>query len=441
MASLRKESDRGRTGWRLQFRQGGKRRSLWIGTMSKRAADTIARHVEELGRAADANVAPAADAVRWAEGVDDRTHKTLNRWGLVDARVAADSQSRLCVVFFKNWREKNCDTERTKNNYKQASDWFEKKFGKQRSLSSITPADFADWHRWMVTEGLAQSTANKHAKRVRTLFKHAIRARLLHTNPGDGHKIGGESNSERDHYVSPGDAEAIIERCDTEWAVLFGLCRYAGLRCPSEVTGLQWSDIQWDEQRLRIDSRKTGLRFAPIIPPLRPLLDVAWDAAPEGAKYVISRYRDRESNLRTQLKRIVESAGLTLWPKPFVNLRGSCRTDLEERFPSHVCDAWMGHSTKIAKKHYLRVTEAHWERAVTEDQTAPIQPDGNAAPNTDTAKWAGGVRRGVIPAHSESFRAEPHTQNPSVSLAETDGHDSERQGQYPRQDSNLRPAR
>lgn len=66
MASLTTENDRGRTGWRLQFRQNGKRRSLWLGSMSKRAADAVARHIEELVRAESANVGAAPEAVTWA---------------------------------------------------------------------------------------------------------------------------------------------------------------------------------------------------------------------------------------------------------------------------------------------------------------------------------------------------------------------------------------
>ena len=32
--------------------------------------------------------------------------------------------------------------------------------------------------------------------------------------------------------------------------------------------------------------------------------------------------------------------------------------------PSHVIDAWLGHSTKVAERHYLLVTDDHWQRAV-----------------------------------------------------------------------------
>ncbi|TWU31723.1 hypothetical protein Poly41_59580 [Novipirellula artificiosorum] len=101
MASLRKESDRGRTGWRLQFRREKKRRSLWLGPFSKRAADAVARHLEELVRSSAANVAPSSEADSWAKGVDERIHKSLVKWGLTDARIAADCDSRLCGPFFR----------------------------------------------------------------------------------------------------------------------------------------------------------------------------------------------------------------------------------------------------------------------------------------------------------------------------------------------------
>ncbi len=389
MASLRKETYKTetagtQTGWRFRFYQNRRRRSLWLGPLNKRAAETAARHIDELVRATAANVAPSPEATKWANGIEsDRMYQTLVGWGLVDARVATTSDSRLCGVFFDAWIESRTDlAKQTRTKYKQAAGWFYKKFGRQRPMSTITPADFEAWHRWMVAEaGLAQATANKHAKRLRTLFKNAIKARLLHDNPGTDTRIGGEVNRDRDHFIDRTAAAAILTQCDTEWALIFGLCRFAGFRCPSEVTGLKWSDIQWDESRLRVDSIKTGLRFCPIFPELRPLLDVAWDAAPEGAVHVVGRNRTTESNLRTHLQRIVERAGLVMWPKPFVNLRGSCRTDLEERFPSHVVDAWLGHSTKVARKHYLQVTEAHWGKAISEtDPTTPSVADDVPGP-------------------------------------------------------------
>ena len=313
----------------------------------------------------------------------------------MDARVAMNGNARMCRVFFGSWIDANCSDDRTANNYRQAVTWFEKQFGKDRTLAFVTPAEFAAWLKWMKhPERLATSTPNKHAKRIRTLFGKAIDARLLTENPGKGTKIGSEVNRERDRYVSTDEAERIIDVCDTEWALIFGLCRFAGLRCPSEVQRLKWSDIDWDAGRIRIDSTKTGLRFCPLWPRLRPLLDAQWDAAAEGTQYVVTRHRGREANLRTQMVRLIELAGIVPWEKPFVNLRASCRTDLEQRFKPHVCDAWMGHSSKVAAKHYLQVTEDHWRAALAMDDTAGISGTAVSQPRGGVTRGVGGANQG-----------------------------------------------
>jgi hypothetical protein len=63
-----------------------------------------------------------------------------------------------------------------------------------------------------------------------------------------------------------------------------------------------------------------------------------------------------------------------------VNLRSSCRTDLQEHFPDHVINTWLGHSSRIAERHYLQTTDGHWEKA-TQTTTAPIRNGGNAGGN------------------------------------------------------------
>jgi hypothetical protein len=65
---------------------------------------------------------------------------------------------------------------------------------------------------------------------------------------------------------------------------------------------------------------------------LRPYLEAAWDEAALGTEFVITRYRDTNSNLRTHLERIIELAGLTPWPKLFQNLRATRETELAEHY-------------------------------------------------------------------------------------------------------------
>ena len=105
------------------------------------------------------------------------------------------------------------------------------------------------------------------------------------------------------------------------------------------------------------------MRFYPLFDELRTVLEMTHLDRGE-SQYVVSRFRGSEKNLRTQLIRIFEDAGLKAWPKPFVNLQATRRTELQERFPDHVVNAWLGHSSRIAEKHYLQVTPEHWAKAI-----------------------------------------------------------------------------
>ena len=97
---------------------------------------------------------------------------------------------------------------------------------------------------------------------------------------------------------------------------------------------------------------------------------------------VITRYRDRNSNLRTQLERIIGKAGLTAWPKLFQNLRSTRETELAERFPMHVVCEWIGNSQAVAAKHYLQTTDEHYAAACTlpaDNLQKPVQSDAETA--------------------------------------------------------------
>ncbi len=95
-----------------------------------------------------------------------------------------------------------------------------------------------------------------------------------------------------------------------------------------------------------------------------PYLREVFESADPGAEHVITQYRDSTQNLRPQFQRIIRNAGLEPWPKLFQNLRSSRETELAERWPLHMVCAWLGNSQPVAAKHYLQVTDEHYERAV-----------------------------------------------------------------------------
>ena len=103
--------------------------------------------------------------------------------------------------------------------------------------------------------------------------------------------------------------------------------------------------------------------MVPLFPELRPYLEDVFEQAAPGAGYVITRYRNTNVNLRTQLLRIIKLAGLKPWPKLFQNLRSTRETELAENYPMHVVCAWIGNSQDVATKHYLQVTDEHFKRA------------------------------------------------------------------------------
>ena len=179
---------------------------------------------------------------------------------------------------------------------------------------------------------------------------------------------------------------------DDEWRAIVGLCRFAGLRCPSELVGLKWGDVNWEKGRLTVRSPKTagheghGVRMVPIAPELRPILQNLFNAAEVGAEYVVPRLRDPRTNLRTTITRIVERAETTVWPRLMHNLRASCATDWVERFPAHAVAGWLGHSPMIAARHYLQTRDTHFDAA------AGVEAGGAKAAQNAARHQAAGSR-------------------------------------------------
>src|SRR5262249_39340983 len=104
--------------------------------------------------------------------------------------------------------------------------------------------------------------------------------------------------------------------------------------------------------------------------------------APEGAVHVITRYRDANQNLRTQLNRIIARAGLEPWPKLFHNLRASRETELAGTYPLHIVCSWIGNTERIAQKHYLQVPDHYFTQAAAPTSQNTSHDDPKTSQNT-----------------------------------------------------------
>lgn len=346
-----------------------KRRTIRLGKCSMRNAETVKRHVEALVAALIQRSTPDDETSKWVRDIGDMLAEKLAAVGLIASRAGSTATLRTFVGEYIDGRGDTKATTRLAARVDAATLYAH--FGDGRLIRSITVGDVDQFVIWLRQQGLAPATIGRRLKRYRQFFRAAMRRRLILENPFADVKPPAQTNESRKAFVTLEQTAKLLDACpDADWRLIVALCRFGGLRCPSEVLALRWGDVDWERGRIRVRSPKTehlpggASRLIPLFPELRTALDDAWDAlGDESAEYVVNRYRDATANLRTQLLRIIDKAGLAAWPKPFHNLRASRETELAATFPLHVVCDWIGNSERIADRHYLQVTDEHFDSA------------------------------------------------------------------------------
>jgi len=374
MASVTKETRNGRTLYRIQYVDGDKRRrKIRLGHVTRKDADHICSKVSALVAAMISQRPLDSDIARWVANLGDDLASKLAEQGLIERRASATLGDFLSSYI--DGRKADVGTA-TIDNFRQLERNIVGFLGSERDLRSISEGD-ADDFRQAICRQYADATVAKLVKKAKQVFKAAQRRRLCESNPFAEVKAGSEQNDSRKHFVSREIIAQVLDACpDAEWRLIVALARYGGLRTPSETLRLRVDDIDWAGQTFTVTSPKTKKqgkpwRVVPLFPELQPYLLEVCENAPEGAEFVISRYRDSRSNLRTQFCRIIKKAGVEPWPRLFQNLRASCETELANRFPLHVVTAWLGNTPRVAEQHYLQVTPEHFAQAVADDTQLP----------------------------------------------------------------------
>jgi len=432
---------------RILFTSNGLRRTLYLGKISHKGAVTIRTHVEHLVNSR-MGIAVPPETAAWLQDLDAGLRKKLVRLGLV-APVVFNGKKIIplkitLAEFIQDYIDRRKDDlkPRTLQLLNLVGRRLYGFFGQDKDITMITIGDGKDFRLHLKGKKLGESTIRRSIGIAKQLFGGMIEKNLITTNPFKSKDMPTtvKGNPAKFHFVTRAEIQKIIDACpNAEWRLLVALARYGGLRTPSEPLMLSWSDVNWAHSRICVRSPKTERhdggdhRWVPMFPELLPYLQDAYDQARIKQGWVITRYRDSGTNLRTQLKRIALLAGVTLWCKPWQNQRATRETELTETFPAHVVAAWMGNSTPVANEFYLHVTDEHFSKAINEPTKTleiltrnPTQQD--AAPDCttlhdenedvaqlfDTAGLFTMVQHGAVPCSQEGRAWRDSNPQPSV---------------------------
>lgn len=368
-----------RGAWKLRYvDSNGVSQSLYPGPMPKKSAEGIKRHLESLLAALKSRTAVPDETAAWVAACGEVMRAKLHRHGLIEApaeSVRAVTIGEFTASYIANRGDAKTDS---KVVWKRCRRLLVKMFGPDRTMPSLAVADAKDWRHWMLREGrgpgrgLAENTVRKMCSVACQFFTDARDRGLVTENPFVHRDIPKTTreNRRRDFFVTREIADKVLKACtDDEFRLIFALSRFGGLRCPSEHLSLRWPDVQWDAGRIVVTSPKTAhhpgkdKRIIPLFPELLALLRAVYDAAADKEGFVITRYRMKNTNLRTRLMKTIKRAGLKPWPKLFHNLRASRETELAADHPIHVVCNWIGNSIQVASRNYLQVREEDFAAA------------------------------------------------------------------------------
>lgn len=380
MASMNHDQTNKR--WQIQFiAPTGKRKSVSMKATRGRdrgqsKAAVLKNHIEELCTAAKTGTSIPEKVAAWAEDLPDEFHAQLSEAGLLPSRDVSGLETPE-ADYLGGWLDKWLnDREKTKDStiatWKNARRNLIAYFGRDKLLRDITKNDAEMFERWLKDDQeLAPATRRKRVSIAKQMLNSAVKDERIDDNPFSELKTASpKPNKKRQHYVTHDETRKILAACsDAEWRSAVALARYGGLRMPSESRNLRWEDVHWSESTMLVHATKTehhedeGIRCVPLFPELRKELTALWEQTEPGEEYVLPLVR-LTTNLQPTMVRIIKRAGLVPWPKPWQNMRASRATELEDKFGAFKAAEWCGHTEKIAREHYLMMTDDVMERAI-----------------------------------------------------------------------------
>lgn len=367
MSSLTYES-KARRGYRFRAyvaQDGARRRlSIWLGDLPEKEAVAFRAHADAILEAQTAGIPIARQTKQWIDRLEPDLRDKLQPIFAVDrtaeywidkyrTQIAQDVQeSTFCAI-------------------DDSLDHLQTAFGKTQ-IRAISPEDLLAW-QLELAKTRAKSTVGKIGRHIRAFFAWLETRRAIDETPAflltTTNDVGAKHFIDRDIL-----AKLLEVNSDPEFGVLLQLARYAGLRIPSEIRLLKYSDADAVTGRVKIrDVKRARDREIPLFPELVNLFN------PEGVHNSDSNARSVPalvlptlaecpgSTLDSRLRSLIATAGLRPWPRLWHSLRASRETELVQQFGLKAASTWIGNSEAVALKSYLLVTDETWRKATQGD--------------------------------------------------------------------------
>ncbi|MFM1816947.1 MAG: hypothetical protein RLZ98_3642, partial [Pseudomonadota bacterium] len=175
---------------RVTFVTGdGKHRSLRLGKVSRKQADTFRIRIEQLLQDKALGAAHDGALLGWIKGLPITTRKRLEAAGLLTAAPNCVTLSELIERFLRARTVKTG----TMATYKQCTDSLLEYFGADTPLDEIMPADAEEWRASIARTGrvrekkgprtLAPATVAKRTNIAKAIFSKAKAWKLLTASP------------------------------------------------------------------------------------------------------------------------------------------------------------------------------------------------------------------------------------------------------------------
>jgi integrase len=398
--------------WVVTVTVGRKRPNITLGALSTGKAQQVHRHIQELEDCRRNGLSRIDPATRgWLDSIDDGLHGRIVSAGLVEERVEEVEQVTTLDELIEAFKvrepaAKASTAAAREQTFRSVRDYF----GGLRDIRTIGAGEVDEWFAGEL-KAKARATASKRGQVFKRLLERAVRWEMLEKSPAGHLRMPEQRNPDRQEYVEWGVIERVlVGMSDVEWRCIVALSRLAGLRVPTEIVNLTWADVDWGANIITIRASKTKTRACPIFPELLPFLRDQFEATPAGEVNVIHRHRLGGGNYATQFKRFILKAGVKVWPRLWHNLRASRATELAGAYPGHVAAAWLGHSEKIADRHYRSVRVDDFAKGATVPTIAGWTPAGHVSAD-DSAK---GKQAGTNGHKAKAEKLPENEENPSI---------------------------